>query len=117
MWDFEMRETRVIGFRKEASKLPFALLSNFFNTVWRIAAMEGVKTFSGMWHKEKTAKWKVTQSTAGKNQEESETTALKRTMVLLYEMSATTVSALAVTQWVAPLIIQDEELNKSLALL
>jgi len=108
VWDFEMRETRVIGFRKEASKLPFALLSNFFNNVWRIAAMEGVKTFGGMWHKEKMAKWKVTQSTAGKNQEESETTALKRTMVLLYEMSATTVSALAVTQWVAPLLIQDD---------
>ena len=105
MWDFEMRETRVIGFRKEASKLPFALLANFFNTVWRIAAMEDVKTCGGMWHKEKTAKWKVTQSTAGKNQEESETTALKRTMVLLYEMSATTVSALAVTQWVTQLLL------------
>ena len=51
-----MRETRVIGFRKEAAKLPCALLSNFFSTVWKIAAMEGVKTFSGMWHKEKTAK-------------------------------------------------------------
>ena len=53
IWDFERRETRVVGVRKESAKLPVALLGEFFSTIWRIAAMEGIKTYSGMWNKEK----------------------------------------------------------------
>jgi hypothetical protein len=47
IWDFEGREVRVVGFRRDAGKLPIVLLNEFFTNVWKAAAMEGVKTYSG----------------------------------------------------------------------
>jgi hypothetical protein len=84
--------------------------------VWKAAAMEGIKTYSGLWHKEKTAKWKVTQATAGKNAEESETLGLKRMMVLLYEMSASSFPAMAVANVITPSLNSEEEVGKALAI-
>ena len=116
IWDFVGREVRVVGFRRDASKLPIVLLNEFFTNVWKAAAMEGVKTYSGQWHKEKTAKWKVTQATAGKNAEESESLGLKRMLVLLYEMAASSFPAMMVANVITPSLNSDEEVGKALAI-
>lgn len=49
--------------------------------------MEGIKNYSEMRHKEKTAKWELTQATAGKNVKEIKSMVLKRMMVLFYDFS------------------------------
>jgi hypothetical protein len=116
IWDFEGREVRVVGFRREAGKLPIVLLNEFFSNVWKAAAMEGVKTYCGSWHKEKTAKWKVTQATAGKNAEESESQGLKRLLVLLYEMAAASFPAMMVANVITPTLNSEEEVGKTLAI-
>jgi hypothetical protein len=68
-----------------------------------------------MWHKEKTAKWKVTQATAGKNAEESESLGLKRMLVLLYEMAASSFPAMIVANVITPSLNSEEEVGKALA--
>jgi hypothetical protein len=46
---------RIDGFRKEVDQLFLDILSELYSKMWKLAAMEGIKTLSSSYHEEKKA--------------------------------------------------------------
>ena len=59
IWEFDNRMVRIDGFRKEVDQLSLDMLSKLYSKLWKVAAMEGIKTLSSSYHEEKKAPWKL----------------------------------------------------------